>query len=67
MGSGRCWSRCWRLRCGEPPGGVVCEPSDHALGRSRGGLTTKIHLSCEQGQNVLSLIVTAGQRGDSRR
>lgn len=49
----------------EPPGGVVCGPSDHALGRSRGGLTTKIHLSCEQGQNVLSLIVTAGQRGDS--
>jgi hypothetical protein len=48
----------------EPPGGVVCEPFDHALGRSRGGLTTKIHLSCEQGQNVLSLIVTAGQRGD---
>jgi transposase len=36
-----------------------------ALGRSRGGLTTKIHLSCEQGQKVLSLLVTAGQRGDS--
>lgn len=49
----------------EPPGGVVQEPADHALGRSRGGLTTKIHLSCEQGQKVLSLLVTAGQRGDS--
>jgi hypothetical protein len=33
----------------EPPGGLSAEPDDHALGRSRGGLTTKIHLSCEQG------------------
>lgn len=50
----------------EPPGEAgEDEPADHALGRSRGGLTTKIHLSCEQGQKVLSLLVTAGQRGDS--
>jgi transposase len=49
----------------EPPGGLSIDPEDHALGRSRGGLTTKIHLACEQGQKVLSLIVTAGQRGDS--
>ncbi|WP_344598858.1 transposase, partial [Actinomadura vinacea] len=51
----------------EPPGGAGDEPADPALGRSRGGLTTKIHLSCEQGQKVLSLLVTAGQRGDSPR
>jgi transposase len=31
----------------EPPGGVHHEPADHALGRSRGGLTTKTHLACE--------------------
>lgn len=49
----------------EPPDEGGGEPADHALGRSRGGLTTKIHLSCEQGQKVLSLLVTAGQRGDS--
>lgn len=49
----------------EPPDEAGGEPADHALGRSRGGLTTKIHLSCEQGQKVLSLLVTAGQRGDS--
>lgn len=49
----------------EPPGGVVAEPADHALGRSRGGLTTKLHLSCEQGQKLLSLVLTGGQRGDS--
>ncbi|MFC7564434.1 transposase [Actinomadura namibiensis] len=39
--------------------------ADHGLGRSRGGLTTKIHLACEQGQRVLALLVTAGQRGDA--
>ncbi len=41
------------------------EPADHGLGRSRGGLSTKLHLAAEQGQGVLSLIITAGQRGDS--
>ncbi len=49
----------------EPPGGTVAEPADHALGRSRGGLTTKVHLSCEQRQKPLSIVITAGQRGDS--
>jgi hypothetical protein len=53
----------------ESPGGVGDgaggEPADHALGRSRGGLTTKILLACEQGQKVMSLLVTAGQWGDS--
>ncbi|MGW5973879.1 IS5 family transposase [Streptomyces sp. NPDC055186] len=38
---------------------------DHGLGRSRGGLTTKLHLAVEQGQRPLSLLVTAGQRHDS--
>jgi hypothetical protein len=49
----------------ESAGGVTPEPADHALGRSRGGFTAKIHLACEQGQNVMSLLLTAGQRGDS--
>ncbi|GAB3137970.1 hypothetical protein GCM10027290_04700 [Micromonospora sonneratiae] len=50
----------------EPPGGVHDEPADHALGRSRGRLPPpKTHLACEQGQKVLSLIVTAGHHGDS--
>jgi len=43
----------------------MVEPVDHALGRSRGGLTTKLHLSCEQGQKPLSIVLTAGHRGDS--
>jgi hypothetical protein len=34
------------------------------LGRSRGGLPAKIHLSCVQGQNPLSIVITAGQQGD---
>ncbi|MFH9827144.1 IS5 family transposase [Streptomyces bobili] len=38
---------------------------DHGLGRSRGGLTTKLPLAVEQGQKPLSLLVTAGQRHDS--
>lgn len=49
----------------EPPGGTADEPDDHGLGRSRGGFTTKVHLACEQGQKPLSIIITAGQRGDS--
>jgi transposase len=44
---------------------VAVEPADHALGRSRGGLTTKLHLACEQGRKPLSVLITAGQRGDS--
>jgi transposase len=49
----------------EPPGGVDVEPADHALGRSRGGWTTKLQLGCEQGRKPLAVLVTAGQRGDS--
>jgi transposase len=46
----------------EPPG---AEPADHGLGRSRGGWTTKVHLACEQGQKLLAMVITGGQRGDS--
>ncbi len=50
----------------EPPGGTGApEPADHALGRSRGGLTSKFHLACEQGHKPLAVIVTAGHRHDS--
>lgn len=49
----------------EPPGGTTVEPADHGLGRSRGGLTTKLHLAVEQRQKPMSIVITAGQRGDS--
>ncbi|MDX3641728.1 IS5 family transposase [Streptomyces sp. MB09-02B] len=41
------------------------EPYDHALGRSRGGLTTKIHLACDGKGRPLALLLTPGQRHDS--
>ena len=41
------------------------EPADHGSGPVPCGLTTKIHLACEQGQKPLSIVITAGQRGDS--
>lgn len=37
---------------------------DEALGRSRGGLTTKIHLASEGGRRPLALLITPGQWGD---
>jgi transposase len=52
-------------RVAGPGGEAGDEPADHALGRSRGGFTTKLHLACEQGQKPLSMLVTDGQRGDS--
>ncbi|WP_433473813.1 transposase [Spirillospora sp. CA-142024] len=49
----------------EPPAGIATEPADHGLGRSRGGLTTKLHLAVERRQKPMSIVTTAGQRGDS--
>lgn len=49
----------------ESPGGHRAEPDDHGLGRSRGGWATRNHLACEQRQKPLTVLVTAGQRGDS--
>ncbi|WP_406420118.1 IS5 family transposase [Streptomyces sp. NBC_01614] len=41
------------------------EPDDHALGRSRGGLTTKAHLACDGKGRPLAILLTPGQRHDS--
>lgn len=40
------------------------EPADHALGRSRGGFCSKIHLVCDGNGNPLSAVVSAGHRHD---
>ncbi|MFJ4880754.1 IS5 family transposase [Streptomyces sp. NPDC088745] len=40
------------------------EPDNHGVGRSRGGLTTKIHLACDGRGRPLALLVTPGQRHD---
>ncbi|GAA0936406.1 hypothetical protein GCM10009559_28840 [Pseudonocardia zijingensis] len=46
----------------EPPG---VELADHALGRSRGGWTTTLHLACEQGRRPLSMAAHRRHRADS--
>jgi transposase len=37
------------------------EPADHALGRSRGGFSTKIHILCDGHGHPLDFPLTAGQ------
>jgi transposase len=44
----------------------VKEPEGHALGRSRGGFSTKTHLVCDSHGIVLAVCVTAGQRHESK-
>ena len=44
----------------------VEEPQDHALGYSRGGFSTKIHLVCDSHGTVLGIHVTPGQRHESK-
>jgi transposase len=46
----------------EPPTG---EPAHHALGRSRGGFTTKVHLAVEARRKPLATVLTPGQAADS--
>ncbi|MFJ6790018.1 IS5 family transposase [Streptomyces angustmyceticus] len=48
-----------------PKGAPDSEPHDHALGRSRGGLTTKIHLAADGRCRPLAFHLTAGQAGDA--
>lgn len=47
---------------GENP---VSEPADHALGRSRGGLSTKIHALADAVCDLAAVGLTAGQAGDN--
>ncbi len=46
-------------------GAPVGEPDDHAIGRSRGGLTTKIHLAADGNCLPMAFVLTAGQAGDA--
>jgi hypothetical protein len=43
----------------------IVHPPDQALGRSRGGLTTKLHLRVEGGGRPLVVLATAGQRHEA--
>jgi transposase len=48
-----------------PTDGTAAEPTDHALGRSRGGFGSKIHLVCDGNGLPMAVTVTAGQRHES--
>jgi transposase len=41
------------------------EPDDHALGRSRGGISSKIHILCDGQGHPLNVVVTAWQVHES--
>src|SRR3954452_17131851 len=55
----------------EQPGGSFSpepeadEPGDHAIGRSRGGLTTKVHALSDGAGRLLVVLLTAGNVHDS--
>lgn len=44
---------------------LAVEPPDHAIGRSRGGRTTKIHLACDASGKPMSLWLTGGNTNDT--
>ncbi|WP_328458748.1 IS5 family transposase [Streptomyces sp. NBC_00386] len=46
-------------------GAPAGKPADHAIGRSRGGLPTKIHLAADARCRPLAFVLTAGQAGDA--
>ncbi|MFB8170660.1 IS5 family transposase [Kitasatospora purpeofusca] len=48
-----------------PKGAPADEPVHHAVGRSRGGLTTKIHLAADSRCRPLCFVLTPGQAGDA--
>lgn len=53
-----------RSRCRQKGGSQ--EPADHALGRSRGGFGTKIHLVTDGRGLRLAVVISAGQRHESK-
>jgi len=43
----------------------LLNPEEEALGRSRGGFSTKVHLACDGKGRPLSVVLSAGQRHGS--
>lgn len=54
-------ARRWRSKKGDPPKEAAAR---EALGRSRGGLTTKLHATTDALGNPLRWLLTPGQRND---
>jgi transposase len=58
----------WRRQCSAPRRALGAEPNyknREALGRSRGGLTSKIHLLADSRCRPLARVTSSGQRHDS--
>lgn len=51
-----------RLSSAADRAACVTHAEDEALGRSRGGHTTKLHLACDGRGRVLAVVLTPGQR-----
>jgi len=64
----RGWNDCSSrpLLCRGRKKGDPEEPDDHALGRSRGGFSTKIHLLCDRHGHPLHVHLTPGQTHESK-
>jgi transposase len=60
-------ARCRGTTCPEPRRRKkgISHPQNEALGRSRGGLTTKLHLACDGRGRPLSVVLTPGQSHES--
>ncbi len=44
---------------------MIPEPADHAIGRSRGGLTTKVHALTDGRGRALAVLLSAGNVNDT--
>ncbi len=53
------------VRAHQQAAGARKKKGNQAIGRSRGGLTSKIHLLCASENDALKLCITAGQAGDA--
>ncbi len=51
---------------GGPKAAQVTEPEDHALGYSRGGYGTKVHVLCDEHGVPLGIHLTPGQRNECK-
>lgn len=57
--------RASRSAAGAKKKALESEPSDHALGRSRGGFGTKVHLVSDAGGLILNVVLSGAQVHDS--
>ncbi|WP_431194275.1 IS5 family transposase, partial [Pseudomonas viridiflava] len=58
--------RATQVASGAGKNGPPQEPQHHGLGRSRGGLTTKIHLACDSHSFPLAVMLSPSEDADSR-